>query len=169
MRRAFVATAALLVFVSSAPAAGAHFLWHPDARHDVPTPDLAGDLVGVRLSTFRHAGVKMLRAKADFADAKSDYHVAFLFDSRGGPRADYKLVVSWDRASGGIYAMGLVRLSDHSAVDVTLHPSGKAVLRLPVWFEMGALHRTRHIRWRVVTWFGGTRYDLAPDAGWFTH
>jgi hypothetical protein len=169
MRRAFVTTIALLALVLASSSAEAHLLWHPDARHDTPTPDLAGDLTGVRLSTFRHARVKMLRANADLADAKADYHVVFLFDSRGGRRADYKLRVAWDRASGGIYAMSLVRLSDRSTVDVTLHPSGKAVLKLPVWFEMGALHRTRHIRWRVVTRFGDTRYDQAPDAGWFTH
>ncbi|MGE5227259.1 MAG: hypothetical protein ACM3OO_10340 [Planctomycetaceae bacterium] len=169
MRRALVTIAVLLAIVLLAPSAEAHFLWHPDARHDTPTPDLAGDLVDVRLSTFRHAGAKMLRAKADFADPKADYHVAFLFDSRGGWRADFKLRVAWDRASGGIHAMSLVRLSDHSTVDVTLHPSGKAVLKLPVWFEMGALHRTRHIRWRVITRFGDTRYDQAPDVGWFAH
>jgi hypothetical protein len=168
MRRALVVIAAAVALTLPATPTEAHFLWHPDARGDTPTPDLAGDLTGVRLSTFRDAGVKMLRANADLADPTADYHVVFLFDSRGGDRADHKLRVSWDIASGGIYSLSLVRLSDREPVDVRIFTSGKATTRLPVWFEMGALHRSKHIRWRVVTWFGA-RYDRAPDVGWYAH
>jgi hypothetical protein len=168
MRRALVAIAAAIALTLPTAPTQAHFLWHPDPVGDTPTPDLAGDLTGVRLSTFRDDGVKMLRANADLAGPRTDYHVVFLFDSRGGERADYKLRVSWDIASGGIYDLKLVRLSDREPVDVRISTSGKALLRLPVWFEMSALHRTKHVRWRVITWFG-MRYDQAPDAGWFAH
>jgi hypothetical protein len=168
MRRALVAIATMIALTLPAAPTRAHFLWHPDPVGDTPTPDLAGDLTGVRLSTFRVDGVKMLRANADLAGARSDYHVVFLFDSRGGDRADYKLRVSWDIASGGIYDEELIRLSDREPVEIQIFESGKALLRLPVWFEMDALHRTKHIRWRVVTWFGQP-YDRAPDAGWFAH
>ena len=165
MRRAVVLVAALLAFAVPAPPVQAHYLWHPDPRDAT-----AEDIIGVRLSTFWHVGMKQLRAYAEFADTGADYHVTFLFDSRGGERADFKLRVLWDNASGGIYGMGLYRSPDRTPVDVDLHAKlNGGTYDLPVWFEIGALHPTRHIRWRVVTQRHGTTYDRAPDAGWFAH
>jgi hypothetical protein len=164
MRRVAVLVTALLAFAVPPPVQ-AHFLWHADPRDAT-----AEDIIGVRLSTFWHVGTKQLRAYAEFADTSADYHVTFLFDSRGDERADFKLRVLWDNASGGIYSMGLYRSPDRTPVDVDLHAKlDGGTYVLPVWFEIGALRPTRHIRWRVVTQRDGTRYDRAPDAGWFAH
>lgn len=52
-------------------------------------------------------------------------------------------------------------------MDVTIHVTRGCLdctSYLPVWFKIGALHRSKHIRWRVDT---GT--DQAPDLGSYAH
>jgi hypothetical protein len=158
---------ALVVGLTLAPTAEGHLLWHPDPKGDATVDDL----VGVRSSTYRHDGVKMLRINVDLwvhddLDACCDM-VRVVFDTRGDAAADYALSQSTDQASGGVIFAELVRIGE-GPVDVLLRRGADCgdvfCPAFPVRFKLGVLHPTKHIRWYVAT-----GHDRAPDVGWFAH
>lgn len=167
MRRALVPVFALLVGLAVIPVADGHLLWHHDPRGDADIDDL----IGVHVSSYRRDGVKMLKLTADLASSDPAdsccYTVSFVFDSRGDGDADFVYSLSYDGASGGIYAESLrTAEGDQIAarfIRACTEDDGSCP-GLPVRFKTGLLHPTRHIRWYVTT-----NGDRAPAAGWFEH
>lgn len=168
MRRTLILACGLVMVLVAIPAAESHLLWHHDAKNDAEYDDI----VAVRMSTFRHDGIKILRANVTFA-----YHdeiddccnaVRVLFDSRGDASPDYMYVQFFDIGSGGAYYEALRRVGEgmvkarfsRSWCDPDITCAG-----FPVSFKLGLLHPTRHIRWYVKTFSG----DRVPDRGWFEH
>lgn len=169
MRRGLTLLCIVSIWLGVGPVAEGNLLWHPDARNDARSDDLTG----VRLSTHRREGIKLLRVNADLwvHDDELDRccdRVTFVFDSRGDEAPDYLLTQATDGASGGLYEAALTRVGE-GPVKARFRRSrdcreGYYCPAFPVRFKIGLLHPTKHIRWYVET-----GEDRAPDVGWFEH
>ena len=101
-----------------------------------------------------------------------DWSVELFADSRGGPRADYKL---WAFEDLGTSECGGRRLFG-SKIDVTCFSdvvSVAAEWKLRWGMRRAVLRPTKPVRWRVITDFPGNpapgvpERDKAPNSGWY--
>jgi hypothetical protein len=102
----------------------------------------------------------------------SDWHLAVFVDSRGGPRADFKLRAFEDLGTRG--CSGRRRVGEE--IDLRCgHRVAEFVGDWKAWWSIrrSVLEPTKRIRWRVVSDYPGgpvpdvPEKDRAPDAGWF--
>lgn len=161
--RRFLCFGLLLMIVATSQVASAHYLSHSDPQD---TPD-GFDIKRVRL---RMDDGDLIGKIVSYEDRTCCWEVVVDFDSRGNGRMDYYAYISFEAASGGLFAD--LRRRGGRLVDSIRARTDGADGALRFRFPASLLDKTKDVRWRVATgsWLADEKWqDLAPDAGWFDH
>ena len=160
MRRPTFALAAAIVAVLLVVPAFAYTV----VRHDPDDFEIAPDVHTTAKRVFEGADGVRLRISAS-GDIGPDYRLRVLLDTRGGPRAEFVMRVTFanlELVSCGVRRLGGAPVESNCDADA-----------LRAWWGVARrhLHPDKAIRWRIVARttpdFGDEVTDLAPDAGWY--
>jgi hypothetical protein len=157
-----VALAATVVILTASPAPAGHRL----IRRTDPWRDAFIDVLSTSKATV-HRTDRRVWFRVRFTGP--DWQLQVFVDSRGGPRADYRL---WNIEDLGTSECGGRRVSGD---DIELRCGQRMIgvgLHVVSWsIPRAQLRPEKRIRWRVHThWQGHTNRDdddSAPDAGWY--
>jgi hypothetical protein len=167
-RSALVAVALCVALVVLAASAHGH---ESSRRFSDPTGDGDADVLSTAKATI-HKAPHHHRLRFNVRILGPDYHVWVFVDSRGDPKADFKLRAFEDLGTSGCSGKRVggerIRLV-----------CGRRVLGVNDWKPWWSIRRsvldpTKRIRWRVVSKYPGNpdlfpspEIDRAPDAGWY--
>jgi hypothetical protein len=166
-KSALAAVALWMALVLAAPAHGHESM----RRFSDPTGDGQADITATAKAMV-HKAPHHHRTKFTLRLLAPDWHVTLRVDSRGGPRADFKLLASEDL--GTSQCSGTRRGGE----EIELRCGHRVAAFVGDWKAWWSIRRsvldpTKRIRWRVVSDYPGEpvpgvpEKDWAPDAGWY--
>jgi hypothetical protein len=167
VRRILIACLCILALSIDAPVSASHRL----VRRTDPRGDAQPDVWRTTRANLHESRPHRIRFKL-FGNLGPDWQISVWVDSRGGPRAEYRL---WNFEDLGTSGCGGKRLSDREAIDLRC---GRRQVECcfvgTLWWNMPRpeLNPNKRFRWRIHTHYFGfpdaTHDDLAPDRGWYS-
>ena len=149
-----------LVILAASPAIGGYL-----AHSDPNDTESRIDIRSVRL-VHRHdpnaAIIVIRRYDRHYPDV---FGLHAYFDSRGGPRADHRVDIGYDFASGGWYLCD-IRARGHGHTGSCAIRERDRTIR--VEFRWRLLDPNKPLRWRLQAETDGNVVDRAPDEGFYS-
>ena len=166
MRKVVTAAAATILLVLTGVSATAE---HKTVRHVDPHGDAYIDVWSTRKVKI-HRQPQRIRFTLYSEAWGPDWEISVYVDSRGGPRADFRL---WNYESLGESDCGGNRHLGGEIDDLRCAQDVMCCTTGTMWWEAprASFNPTKPIRWRVRTHYPGatddSEDDLAPDSGWY--